>query len=277
MDIAIPLKHGVALTITDRTNGKGAYATSSLPKGLLLVSNGLELTEEAVGFGFPVVKRGLQALFPGKIELEVDQQGSIWTVQAVYVLNQVDKISGPRDAIVDNKLLNAVRNLLAAAIRGLPAVRRPLTNVSNRLRRAFNWEITFSDAGFSTEVKVRYIIDAEMGKVGIEIDTSSLPSGISEVIVMNEQGARYFDRYADSSGLSLQGEHIGIWDEVGAEEAWFESHAQRVTFRLSQVNGARLIRGRELIGSRLAWSGFGYSFPPSVQRFRYELSIESLP
>jgi len=40
------------------------------------------------------------------------------------------------------------------------------------------------------------------------------------------------------------------------------------------VKGARLFRGRELVSSRLAWAGFGYSFPPSIKRFVYELGIE---
>jgi hypothetical protein len=276
MDITIPLFHGFVLEIADKIKEKGDYATSFLPKGLLLVSNGLELTEEAVGFGFPVVKRGLEALFPGEIELAAEQHGSLWTVQAAFVLNQVDKISRSGAGTLDNRLLYATRNFLAAIIRGLPMFRRPLTGASNKLRGLFDLETTFVEAGFSTELKVTYTIEAETGKIAVEIDTSGLPADISEVVLMNEQGAHYFDRYEDSSGVSLQGEQIGCWDEVDAQEAWFESSAQQVTFRLSQVKGARLLRGRELIGSRLAWSGFGYSFPPSIQRFRYELKIEAL-
>ena len=75
----------------------------------------------------------------------------------------------------------------------------------------------------------------------------------------------HFDRYRDTSGISLQGDEIGCWDEVNAEEAWFESSTRQIAFRLGQVKGARLFRGRELIGSRLAWAGFGYSFPPSIR------------
>jgi hypothetical protein len=94
---------------------------------------------------------------------------------------------------------------------------------------------------------------------------------------MNEQAALTFDRYQDTSGILLQGHEIGCWDEVHAREAWFESTAHRVAFRLCQVKGARLFRGRELVGSRLAWAGFGYSFSPSNQTFRYELRIEKRP
>ncbi len=39
----------------------------------------------------------------------------------------------------------------------------------------------------------------------------------------------------------------------------------------------RLYRGRELIGARLAWSGFGYSFPPALGGFGYELTDRAGP
>jgi hypothetical protein len=51
------------------------------------------------------------------------------------------------------------------------------------------------------------------------------------------------------------------------------SDAHRVAFSLAQADGATLHRGRELIGSRLAWSGFGYSLPPILSRFAYDLTI----
>jgi hypothetical protein len=189
------------------------------------------------------------------------------------MLNLVEKISNAGNNPVENKSLYAAKNGLAALIRSLPILRRPLTGISNLLRRFFNWETIYTQAGFSTEVKVLYTLNTETGKVNIEIDTSAIPPEITEVLVMNEQGANIFDRYMDTSGISLQGQEIGCWDEINAREAWFESHAHRVTFRLGRVKGARLFRGRELLGSRLAWAGFGYSFSPSNQSFQYELSI----
>ena len=104
---------------------------------------------------------------------------------------------------------------------------------------------------------------------------ASQSDSVTEVIVMNEQGAHYFDEYQDSSGNHLVGKEIGCWDEVSAEEATFSSSAQRIAFTVHAVPGARLFRGRELVGSRLAWAGFGYSFPPSVRRLRYDADVTS--
>ena len=94
---------------------------------------------------------------------------------------------------------------------------------------------------------------------------------------MHEQGARSFDAYHDSSGVQLQGREIGLWDEVRAREAWFESSTHRVSFKVGTMPGARLFRGRELVGSRLAWAGFGYSLPPAFGSMQHQLTISRLP
>ena len=276
MEISIPIARGLDLRIADHPQGRGDYATSSLPKGFLLAADGLDLAEEAVGFGFPVIKRGLQTLFPGCINLAVEQRGPIWTVQAAYTLNRVEKISTAGTRTVENGLLYAMKNILAGVIRRLPAFRGLLTALSSLLRELFHWETVYADSGFSTGVIVTYTLEEGTGKVSVEVDATGLTPDISEVVVMNELGAHPFDRYRDSSGAFLEGDQVGCWDEVTAGEAWFESRSSRVAFRLGQVAGARLFRGWELVGSRLAWAGFGYAFPPSLKRLRYVLTIERL-
>jgi len=82
------------------------------------------------------------------------------------------------------------------------------------------------------------------------------------------------DLFVDSSGTTHHGLEIATWDDVRAARAAFVSTAARVQFSLGQVDGAKLRRGRELVGSRLSWAGFGYSFPPTVTRFAYEVRIE---
>jgi len=245
-----------------------------LRKGLLLLDRGQELAEEAVGFGVPVLKKGLQAIFPGDFVLTWQRNGSTWEVTVLYKLNLVEKLSRSGIETVESRPLYAIKNILAAAIRNSPLLRGLLTAISSLLRRTFHWETTYTQADVSADVKVTYIVEEEAGKVTVEIDASALPPDVTEVVVMNELGAHVFDRYLDSSGFSLAGEQIGCWDEVYAGEACFESSLRRVAFRLGRVKGARLFRGRELVQSRLAWAGFGYSFPPSMQRLRYEMKIE---
>ncbi len=276
MEINIPLFQGLSLKISDTLDDGKAYPTGRLQKGFLLLDQSQELAEEAVGFGFPVLKRGLQTIFPGAVALTWLRRDSIWEITAFFKLSLVEKISRGGSENVENELLYSVKNFLAAGIRHLPILRGLLTTTSNMLRQMFNWETAYADAGFSTELKILYTIEEETGKLTVEMDPSNLHPSITEVVVMNEQGAHHFDRYQDTSGVSLHGEEIGCWDKVTAKEAWFENSARQIVFRLGQVEGARLFRGRELIGSRLAWAGFGYSFPPSIKRLRYEMRIERL-
>jgi hypothetical protein len=155
-------------------------------------------------------------------------------------------------------------------------VRGLLTNTSIRLRKIFNWETTYASAGFEAVVKVTYSVERETGKVYIELDTSDLPPVITEVVVMNEQGASHFDMYQDASGIPFYGDEIGCWDNVNALEASFESSIHHIAFRLGKVKGAQLFRGRELIDDRLDWAGFGYSYPPFIKTFQYVMKIERI-
>jgi hypothetical protein len=275
MDINLPIFQDLTLTIADKPDEWKVYPTSQLQKGFMMNYRGLDLAEEAVGFGLPVLKQGLQTIFPGNIGLDLQNRDSTWMVTAIYTMNLVEKIARPGTASVKSKYLYAAKNYLAAFIRQFPPIRTPLTSLSGGLRRLFGWETTYEDAGFSGKVKMVYTFNEPIGSLLVEADTVSLPGqAVTEVIVMNEQGAHTFDQYRDSSGIYLSGKEIGCWDEVAAEEASFVSSTHRIAFTLPRVAGAHLFRGRELIGSRLAWAGFGYSFPPTAKGFSYTVRFE---
>jgi hypothetical protein len=216
---------------------------------------------------------GLQTLFPGSVRLEWPSEGSPEPIRARYRLGLVEKFARVGSQPVDGRLFYTAKNLLAEVIRRWPMSRNALTATSSALRRTFGWETTYVDAGFATEVEVTYRVDADSGRLSVEIETENLPAETTEVVMMNEQGAHHFDRYGDASGLALEERRIGCWDKVRGEVAWFESSRRKVSFKLGQAEGAQLFRGRELVGSRLAWAGFGYSFKPSLERLRYDLTI----
>ncbi len=277
MKIDLSLADGISLQIAAGTNHDASYPTGRMQKGWVLFCNGQDLSEEAVGFGVPILKRGLQTVFPGEVELHPDAINPQSRFTARYKLNLEEKIARPGSGSINNRLVYAGKNMLAGMIRGLPAVRRLLTNTSNLLRTAFGWQTTYEPAGYATYVTLTYTINAGAGTILAELmSVDSIPDGITEIILMNEQGAHYFDQYQDLEGAVMQGDEIGCWDEVTAASAAFMSSSQHISFSLPQVKGARLFLGRELIGSRLAWSGFGYTFPPGLKHFSYEVTIKRL-
>jgi hypothetical protein len=276
--LTVPLGDGLALEIADRASGADDYPTKRLQKGLLLLDRGRGLAEEGVGFGVPVIKRGIETIFPGGLRLSHERSGPLWEVTALFEMNLVERLARPGAESLRSRSLYVAKNSLAALHRRAPALRGPLTATSNALRRSFGWVTTFEETGSAVTLKLTYTIREGEGSVGAALDPSELSrNGVGEVVVMNEQGAHHFDRYVDADGTTLRGSAIGTWDEVAAGRASFVSSAHRVAFSLGQVEGARLHRGRELIGSRVAWSGFGYSFPPTLAGFRYDLGVERVP
>lgn len=240
--------------------------------------DGQDLSEEAVGFGVPILKRGLQTIFPGEVDLYLHGGKAQTIVSARFKLNLEERISRNGNGSLDNKLLYAAKNSMAAVIRRFPFLRKLLTSTSNLLRSSLAWVTTYEPSTFSTYVVLTYRIDEANNRITVElVGGDFLSNSISEIVVMNEQGAHHFDQYQESAGNLQLGDEIGCWDLVISDEASFLDQIHKISFRLGQVSGARLYRGRELVDRRLAWAGFGYTFPPGLKPFKYEIQLKRLP
>jgi hypothetical protein len=277
MEINIPLFNKISLMIANNPGYGGDYPTGHLQKGLLLSHAGQNLAEEAVGFGVPILKQGLRTIFAGDIEISSRVNGSFRQVTAIYKMNLQEKIGRKYSGNIRCNLIHSIKNFLAALHRNLPGVRGLFNGVSSQLRIIFGLETRYEPADFCTKVKVIYSIYGKEARVVVDVESPDLSElGITEVVMMNEQGANYFNTYSDSEGALLKGKKIGSWDEVRAEKASFICASQKTMFTLTKITGSKLFRGQELIGSRLAWSGFGYSFSPLIRNFHYEVKLEKI-
>jgi hypothetical protein len=277
LNTILPVHPDLHLVITSGSDHNSHYPTDRLQKGLLLVHRGQDLTEEAVGFGLPVLKCGLQTLFPGAVDIKAIQPEPNWSLHAAYRLNLVERIRRRNTTLLNNRLFYNTKDILAALLRRVPSLRASLTALSSAARKLFGWETTYELAGFQAEIRLIYSLDSTSGTLQIKLDSGTrLPDSSSELVFMNEQGAHFFDRYEDSSGLRLSGTGIGCWDEVTGGRAGFSSPSRGVRFSVQQTQAARLFRGRELVGSRLAWAGFGYVIPCPAGEFEYSLQIEEM-
>ncbi len=278
MKLDFHLTQDLGLQIASGIDRNSPYPTARIQKGLVLINEGVDLSEEAVGFGVPILKRGLQTIFPSEVDLYLHGGNSPTSVSARYKLNLEERISRNGNGSIKNKLVYAGKNSLAAIIRAIPFMRKTLTDTSTLLRTRLALQSTYEESAFTTYVVFTYTIDELQGRINVElVGGDFLSESISEIIVMNELGAHHFDRFQDSDGISQSGDQIGCWDLVLAQEASFIDQSHRLSFSLPRVNGARLYRGRELIEPRLAWSGFGYTFPPDLKSFSYEITLKRLP
>lgn len=277
MIIEIPFIQGYSLIIENNPSELSGYPTTRLQKGLILKHLDQKLDEEGVGFGVPVIKRGLLTFFSGEAEFEIETDGLLWIISASYTMNLTEKISKRNNKHLESKFVYFTKNLLAAVIRKVPITRKILTSASSGLRQLFNLTTIYVHSDFSDVIPVIYRIDPEKGIVWTELDSSKLNPGVTEIVIMYEQGARSFNEYGDTSRLILRDEEIGCWDQVIAEKAWLSSIQHHISFRLSQVDGPRLFRGREVEDSRLSWAGFGYSFSPTLNNFKIKMELIQNP
>ena len=265
-EIRIPVTNELSFIIGDKPDVPTGYPTSRLAKGLVLRRQGLDLAEEAVGFGVPVLMRGLQALFPGEAELHLLSGSPNWALTAEYSVNLAERLGAPGKKSVQGEFFYGAKNFLSDVRARFPPARVPLMSLSSGLRRLFGWETTFEQADFGGQVKMTYRFDERTGVLSIDADLSRLQSdSVTEVIVMNEQGAHYFDEYQDSSGNHLVGKEIGCWDEVKAEEASFSSPAQRIAFTVHHGAGCALVSGPRIGGLTIGMVRFWLFLSPTHQ------------
>ena len=274
---AVRLPDGLELRITDDGAPATSYPTGRLQRGLVLLDGGRDLSEEGVGIGVPVLKRGLQAIFPGSMTLAVLSEGPAWRVRATYRMDLVERLGGDRGGPVRSRSVYALRDVLAAAHRRVPALRAPLTAVSNAARRRLGWVTTFELVPPVATIPVDYRVAESGAVVTVAVDLRDVPAGAAtEIALMNELGAGAFDRYEEAAGASLRGDAIGTWDPVDAATASFVSSRRGLAFTLAQAPEARLMRGREAVPGRLAWAGFAYVLRTGRPAFTYDVGISRL-
>jgi hypothetical protein len=277
MEICIPVFEHAILKIGDKSENGSEYPTGQLQKGLLLFNGGRNLAEEAVGFGVPVLKQGVKTFFAGNAELSFIKEEGFWKVESIYKINLQEKIGRINRTTKNHQMLMFSKNLLAALHRNVPAFRKILTAISNWQRKSFELETRYEPTSFQKTVRVTYRIKPGNGQISIGVKLNGLStSGITEIVMMNEQGAHFFNQYLDSEGFFLETGKIGSWNLVRAKQASFLSRDEKLKFTATNLVKAKLFRGMELIEPRLAWAGFGYSFKPNLKEFSYELKMEKM-
>ncbi len=265
----IPLRLFKDVYITTVDPYVSEYPASRIQKGLVLGCGDRDLSEEGIGFGAPVFKFEEEAIFPGSWRACIEEKEGCTFVVAEYVMNLTAK-TARRGRLMKSRSFYRARNAFSLLHRDHPSLRRGLAFSSAVCRKVFKLKDIFAEIPPVGFVRAHYTIKGCEIRVGLEF---SKAKGCSEVVVMNEQGASYFDTYQDSDGLTLHGTEIGSWDETHAKEASFINPADEIAFTLKRAEGSRMFRGRELAAKRLAWSGLTYVLPPRTVSFAYTITI----
>lgn len=250
--------------------GTGCFPASRIQKGLILGLGDRDLDEEGVGFGLPVLKLGLQPVFPGSWRMSAVEENGLCLIRADFEMNLRVRMAR-RERIIENALFCLAWENFSRMHRICPPLRGWISTSSRALKEKLDlWEV-FSKGRTHCFIRASYLIhssgiDVELVFPGVD--------GCTELIVLNEQGANYFDTYRDSDGLILRGERIGSWNRTEADRASLTDPEHGLAFTMKQVEGARMFRGRELAAGSLAWSGLAYVIPPGTERFAYSIELE---
>lgn len=265
----LPAFEGVYIGTMDAGCGCGSFPSSRIQKGLILDRLDRDLSEEGVGFGMPALKFGTESIFPSSWKMSAEKHDGFSLVEAEYSMDLVARMAKGEN-IVKNDLFCRACNMFSRIHREQPELRRGMSYCSGVLRRSLGLKDAFCRMSSPVSVRVAYRIIGSKIQVTLKFP---LIDGCTEKIVLNELGANWFDAYEDSDGLILNGNEIGSWDEVYAEYASFFDHADKLSFTLKKVEGARMFRGRELVPGRLAWSGLAYLLPPHRDEFTYSITM----
>ena len=249
----VPFSKNVALNIYSDTQPCNGLL-GSIQKGLVLVQNGKELIGEGSGFGVPVTRYREKTYFPGSSTLQVLRQRDCAITIKQFTLNMVPE-KWFRKARLENRTQRTLSNQIADLYRKHEPVRHTFETLRlKNLSRSIGVHTNFVKSKPIGNMNVTYHIKLPI--VHVKADFEPLEkSSLRKISLLNEQSSQYFDKYWDSNGTVLHRERIDAWERVTADWACVSSNSGRIGFRLWQVKGAVLYRGRELLNGALDWVG----------------------
>jgi hypothetical protein len=250
--------------------------TAPVQKGLLPSRTGhvLDLCEEGVGFGVPILQYRRDFFFPGTAivseEGRVDD-GSAWKK---FTMDLIDRRQGRHSTRI--RMLSWAPQRIYNRVYKSKHGRRVLRLIESRLeslRPDYDPSVFFRVKSRGS-VLASYMIDEEAGIIDVTMDFSGVQrSGLQHIYVSNELGGNLFDVYTDSSGVVLQGAAIGAWDRIRTAWAALHSPTKNVGFRMEIPESAQAFRGREIIGLDICWSGIIFMMPPATTSLRYRITV----
>ena len=168
--------NGITLHIVSGGYDGESYPSSRIRKGLTMSCGAVDLSEEGVGFGVPVLKQPRETIFPGTLRVTAASGSSV--AVAEYDMNLVERLSLRTRPSLVSAAVNAVREPLALLHRRYPFLRRLLTGISNLMRAAFAIRTTFERRESLGTIRVTYRFDAAAAKVRVHVEAADLAAEI---------------------------------------------------------------------------------------------------
>jgi len=249
--------------------------TASLHKGLVLISNGNELTEEGVGFGVPVVKYEDRTYFSSSAEVSVWKDGNSYLLKKRYALDAISRKRFWKASYINDDFYSFAHKLFERVYVSHKSL-SPACNRIMELRKAVKIQTEFMRVKPRGTITFKYACQPNTVKIKVDFFDLKL-DGCQEIIILNEQGSTCFRKYFDTDGTKLFDENIGAWKAVRAKGASLSDAKETLVFTLQNNDEATLLRGWENIKGRFSWAGLSYSLQPRSRAFNYVIDIVEQP
>ena len=239
-----------------------------LQKGLIFVVDGVERVGEGTGFGFPILMYPKETYFSGSAEVWVRHTHGCIQVKKEFLMDRISRNMLGNVCLENHQARSFIRFL---------------TDVYQKNKR-FRF-LSLKELIVNMGVKSTFITAPAIGKipvtytigdcnVDVEVDFRQIKkSHMKDIFVLNEQSAKHFLKYIDSDGTNLLGKQIGAWDVVDSESACLVDRTGQIGYRLWNVDGCVLRRGRETMRNCLDWSGLDYEIDPQRDFLNYRIEV----
>ena len=242
-----------------------------LHKGLVLMLDGKELIEEGMGFGVPVVKYRDKTFFSSSAKCYIEGIGNNCMLVKSFNLDTISRKRLWKTSFVNDEFYGFFQKLFQKAYLDHKSL-SPIFNRIMELGKIMMVETEFIKVKPRGTITLRY--SCQPGIIQIQVNLSELElDECQEILILNEQGASFFNRYLDTDGLSLLNEKIGAWEKVKAKEASLSDIEKTLEFTLRNRDQGFLFRGRENTKNRFSWAGLSYSLEPKPSLFDYSIRL----
>jgi hypothetical protein len=230
-----------------------------------------ELIDEGIGFGVPIVMYEDKTYFSSSADATQVRSNSNVLVKS-FLLDTISRKRVGKAAYINDRFYSFFHRIFEKAYVNCKRL-SPLFNLIMLLRKTLNVHTDFVKTAPRGTVTVTYTYFPDSVRVNVDL-TRLNRAGCKQILILNEQGATFFRKYSDTTGLSLSGQNIGAWGMVEAEEASLSDIAELLSFTLRRVKSAQLFRGWEHTRGRFSWAGLSYSLPADSSNFDYVIKLQ---
>ena len=272
LDEKIDLKFGPRLALRFYADCRPhALQTAKLHKGAVLVCEGNELVEEALGIGVPVCRYQDGTRFSLNAYTFLEDSDENPGLIKIYDMNGIASKRFRGMPIRRGSPTARFLKTLEKGYRGLGRLRIEAAMMLNTLS-LLGMRNDYLESRSKGQVAVTYRGSSRGLEIEASLDKLSR-EGLQSIVFANEQGGRLFNEYEDSTGTKLHDTQIEAWRTIRAEWASLQSRAFGIGFKIDRPSGWLIVRGREVVRDRISWSGLDLFCEKLPQTLEYSVEI----